>query len=125
EAAFAAAGQDLALRAAQTYFDVLAAQDAVALVRAQKSAIAEQLAQAKQNFEVGTATITDTHEAQARYDLVNAQEIAVQSDLELKQRTLVQLTGKRYATLEPLRERLGITAPNPDELPRSIDTGQN
>ncbi len=54
---------------AQAYFDVLAAQDTLALVRAQKTAISEQLAQAKRNFEVGTATITDTHEAQARYDL--------------------------------------------------------
>jgi outer membrane protein len=125
EAAFAAAGQDLVLRVAQSYFDVLAAQDTLTLVRAQRAAIAEQLAQAKQNFEVGTATITDTHEAQARYDLINAQEIAAQSDLDIKQRTLVQLTGKSYATLEPLREKLGITAPKPDELPHWIEIGEN
>src|SRR6266581_4207115 len=66
EAAFGQAAQDLMLRVAQAYFDVLAAQDSLALVRAQKAAISEQLAQAKRNFEVGTATITDTHEAQAR-----------------------------------------------------------
>jgi len=69
------AGQELILRTAQAYFDVLAAQDTLALVRAQKAAIQEQLAQAKRNFEVGTATITDTHEAQARYDLSGSQEI--------------------------------------------------
>ena len=62
--------QDLIVRAAQAYFDVLAAQDTLVLVRAQKAAISEQLAQAKRNFEVGTATITDTHEAQSRYDLI-------------------------------------------------------
>ncbi|MEX1074481.1 MAG: TolC family protein, partial [Burkholderiales bacterium] len=69
EFTFGQAGQDLILRAAQAYFDVLAAQDTLGFVRAQKTAIAEQLAQARRNFEVGTATITDTHEAQARYDL--------------------------------------------------------
>ena len=69
EATFGQAYQDLIIRVAQAYFDVLAAHDTLALVRAQKVATAEQLAQAKRNFEVGTATITDTHEAQARYDL--------------------------------------------------------
>jgi outer membrane protein len=73
EAAFGQAQQDLIVRVAQAYFDVLAAQDTFALVRAQKEAISEQLAQAKRNFEVGTATITDTHEAQARFDLAGAQ----------------------------------------------------
>src|SRR6185295_15973705 len=69
EATFAQAAQDLIVRTAQAYFDVLAAQDTLALLQAQKTAIGEQLAQAKRNFEVGTATITDTHEAQARFDL--------------------------------------------------------
>ena len=87
------------MRIAQAYFDVLAAQDSLALVRAQKIAITEQLAQAKRNFEVGTATITDTHEAQARYDLVVAQEIAAQNDLEIKQRALQQLAGTQHAAL--------------------------
>ena len=64
EAQFGQASQDLILRVAQAYFDVLAAQDSLAFIQAQKSAISEQLAQARRNFEVGTATITDTHEAQ-------------------------------------------------------------
>src|SRR5947207_6496058 len=76
EATFGQAAQDLAVRTAQAYFDVLAARDTLALVGAQKAAISEQLAQAKRNFEVGTATITDTHEAQARYDLLIGPQIA-------------------------------------------------
>ena len=84
EAVFGQAGQDLIVRVAQAYFDVLAAEDTLALVGAQKIAIAEQLAQAKRNFEVGTATITDTHEAQARFDLAVAQEISAQNDLDNK-----------------------------------------
>ena len=70
------AEQELIVRVSQAYFDVLASQDSLAFVKAQKIAVAEQLASAKRNFEVGTSTITDTREAQARYDLVIAQEIA-------------------------------------------------
>ncbi len=76
-----ASEQDLIVRSSQAYFDVLAAQDTLTFVRAQKEAVAEQLASAKRNFEVGTSTITDTREAQARFDLVTAQEIAAENDV--------------------------------------------
>ena len=89
-----AAEQDLIVRTSQTYFDVLAAQDTLAFVRAQKVAVAEQLASAKRNFEVGTSTITDSREAQARYDLVIAQEIAAENDLRVRKIALDQLVGK-------------------------------
>ncbi|RYY92934.1 MAG: channel protein TolC [Comamonadaceae bacterium] len=72
QAVLTAAEQDLIVRVSQAYFDVLASQDSLSLVRAQKVAVAEQLASAKRNFEVGTSTITDSREAQARYDLVTA-----------------------------------------------------
>src|SRR6266487_2591559 len=103
EAVFGQATQDLIVRVAQAYFDVLASQDSLAFIQGQKVAISEQLAQAKRNFEVGTATITDTHEAQARFDLIVAQEIAAQNDLENKRRALQALNGKEYAELAPLR----------------------
>jgi outer membrane protein len=124
EAAFGAARQDLILRVAQAYFDVLDAQDALRLARAQEAAIAEQLAQAKQRFEVGTATIIDTHEAQARYDLVSAQQIAIQNDLDIKRRVLYQLTGKEYGELQPLRDKLSLQAPATDTMQRWVDLGE-
>ena len=89
-----ASEQDLIVRTSQAYFDVLAAQDTLTFVTAQKAAVAEQLASAKRNFEVGTSTITDTREAQARYDLVLAQEIAAENDLRVKKIALDQLVGK-------------------------------
>lgn len=88
-----AAEQDLVVRTAQAYFDVLAAQDNLTVVRAQKAAVDEQLAFAKRNFEVGTSTITDSREAQARFDLVTAQEIAADNDLRVKKIALDQLVG--------------------------------
>jgi outer membrane protein len=88
------ASQDLIVRTSQGYFDALAAGDTLAFVRAQKAAVAEQLASAKRNFEVGTSTITDTREAQARFDLVIAQEISAENDLRVKKLTLDTLVGK-------------------------------
>src|SRR5574340_1687378 len=99
---FKAAEQDLILRVAQAYFDVLQSQDNMAFIAAQKAAITEQLASAKRNFEVGTATITDTHEAQARYDLAVAQEIAEQNTYNIRLRTLEKLVGKPAGTLDTL-----------------------
>ncbi|MCX7243634.1 MAG: TolC family outer membrane protein, partial [Polaromonas sp.] len=90
-----AAEQELIVRTSQTYFDALASQDSLNFVKAQKAAVAEQLASAKRNFEVGTATITDTREAQARFDLVLAQEIAAENDLRVKKIALDQLVGKQ------------------------------
>ncbi len=96
------AEQDLILRVAQAYFDVLQAQDNISFINSQKAAITEQLASAKRNFEVGTATITDTHEAQARFDLAVAQEIAEQNSLSIRQRALEKLIGKPAGSLDTL-----------------------
>jgi outer membrane protein len=124
EATFNQAGQDLIIRTAQAYFDVLAAQDTLELVRAQKAATAEQLAAAKRNFEVGTATITDTHEAQARFDLINAQEIASLNDLENKRRSLQLITGKEYRELSPLRPEIKLAPPNPDNMETWVELAE-
>ena len=91
---FIIAAQELILRVAQAYFDILLAQVNVEVAEAQKKAIAEQLAQAKRNFEVGTATIVDTHEAQARFDLTLSQEIAARNNFEVSRRTLQQIIGR-------------------------------
>jgi outer membrane protein len=88
------AEQDLIVRTSQAYFEVLGSQSSLAFVKAQKAAVAEQLASAKRNFEVGTATITDSREAQARFDLVLAQEIAAENELRVKKLALDQLVGK-------------------------------
>ncbi|MGE0097367.1 MAG: TolC family outer membrane protein [Hydrogenophaga sp.] len=96
------AEQDLILRTSQAYFDVLAAQDTLTFVQAQKAAVAEQLAAAKRNFEVGTTTVTDSREAQAQYDLVLALEIAAENDLRVKKLALDQLVGRPGVTPRPL-----------------------
>ena len=113
EIQFAQAQSDLVLRVAQAYFDVLAAQDTILFIQAQKAATVEQLESAKRNFEVGTATITDTHEAQARFDLILAQEIAADNDLAVKRNALAQVTGKLPEQLASLKAGVTLTAPEP------------
>jgi outer membrane protein len=116
EAQYGQATQDLIVRVAQAYFDVLAAQDNLEFTKANKVAIAEQLAQAKRNFEVGTATITDTNEAQARFDLAGAQEIAGQNALEVALRALQQIIGSVPDRFTPLKSKLVIEAPQPNNM---------
>jgi len=127
EAQFAAAQQDLILRVAQAYFDVLTAQDNLTATQAQKSATTEQLASAKRNFEVGTQTITDTHEAQAAYDLVVAQEFAAINDLEVKRNALRQIIGQAPGDLAGLRTGVAIAPPEPASIDPWISAaeGQN
>jgi outer membrane protein len=117
EAVLTTAEQDLIVRVSQAYFDVLASQDTLTLVRAQKAAVAEQLASAKRNFEVGTSTITDTREAQARYDLVIAQEIAAENDLQVKKVVLDQLVGRPGSVPVPLAQPVVL----PTAMPANIE----
>ena len=111
-----AAEQDLIVRVSQAYFDVLGARDNLATAQAAKKAIGEQLASAKRNFEVGTATITDTREAQARYDLSNAQEIAADNDLRTKQVVLDQLVGRKGVDPKPLIQPVALPALPDDDI---------
>lgn len=116
EANFVQAGQDLILRVAQAYFDVLYANESLKAVQANKKSIEQQLESAKRNFEVGTSTIVDSQEAQARFDLATAQEIAAESDLEVRQRTLQAIIGKEPGPLAPFRRGAELTPPQPADM---------
>jgi outer membrane protein len=116
ELSLASARQDLATRVSQAYFDVLLAQDNVTLVGSQKAAVGEQLAQARRNFEVGTATIVDTNEAQARYDQVIAQEIAAANELDRTRWALRNAVGRYETNLSGLKPSVQIEAPQPTNM---------
>jgi len=125
EATFAQAQQDLITRVAQAYFDVLTAQDNLTSTQAQKVATTEQLASAKRNFEVGTQTITDTHEAQAAYDLVVAQEFAAINDLDNKRTALQVIIGQAPGELAPLRTGVTISPPSPAAVEPWVSSAEN
>lgn len=109
-----AAAQDLMLRLSQAYFDMLAAQDSVETARAARKAVEVQLALATRSFEVGTATVTDTREAQARLDLATAQTIAAENELRSRQVVLDQLVGRQGVSPRPLPEAAALP-PTPDD----------
>jgi outer membrane protein len=116
QAQLTAAEQDLIVRLSQAYFDVLTAADTLASVRSLKTATAEQLASAKRNFEVGTATIVDTRDAQAKYDLVIAQELAADNDLRVKSLALDQLVGRSGTAPKPLLAPVVLSNLLPDDV---------
>ncbi len=124
EAQFVQAQQSTILRAAQAYFDVLYAEENLRALQAQKTAIAEQLEQAKKNFEVGTSTIVDTYEAQSRYDLATAQELAAQSEFEIKKRALEVIVGRDPGTLATLREKAELAPPQPNIMNPWVEAAQ-
>jgi outer membrane protein len=116
EATFAQSRQDLILRVTQAYFDVLAAQDALGAIEANKRAVSENLAQAKREFEVGTKTIVDTTEAQARFDQIVAQEQVARGDLIVKRYALRLIIGRDAGDLVPLREAPQLDPPAPADV---------
>jgi len=122
----ASARQDLILRVAQAYFDVLASQDALDALEANKKAVAENLAQAQREFQVGTKTIVDTHEAQARYDQIVAQQQVALGDLVVKKNALRAIIGHDPGLLQPLRDAPKLAAPEPadvEQWARRAETG--
>jgi outer membrane protein len=116
ELQFAQAREDLIVRVAQAYFDVLASSDALVAIQTNKQAISEQLAQAQREFEVGTKTIVDTHEAKARYDQALAQEQVALGDLVVKKSALRAIIGRDAGDLAPLRDAPELVAPQPADV---------
>jgi outer membrane protein len=113
DAQLVAAQQDLLLRVATRYFLVLGAQDNVAFVEADKEAIARTLDQAQQRFDVGLAAITDTLEAQARYDIAVSDAINAERLLDDTREALRELTGELPLAPEVLKAEIPLITPEP------------
>ncbi len=121
EADFEAAQQDLILRVATRYFEVLAAEDTLEATQLSKRAIDRQLEQAKQRFEVGLIAITDVQEAQAAYDQAVADEIAAKRALATAREGLREITGEYLRDLETPGEELSLESPDPVEEDAWVD----
>jgi outer membrane protein len=124
EAQLAQAQQDLALRVSTAYFNVLAARDQLIALEAAKRATLEQLQQARREFEVGTKTIIDTNEAQARYDQIVAQQQVAIGTLIVRRSELQTIIGREVDTLSPLRERPTLQAPTPSDIARWVGAAE-
>ena len=118
---FLQAQQDLVIRVSQAYFDVLTAQDNVELFQNKKALIKQQLQAAQSKFEVGSATIVDANDAQARFDLANAQETAAQAELIVRRGVLEQIVGHPVPPLKPLAKDAKIEGVVADPRAKSKD----
>ncbi|MEJ7686953.1 MAG: TolC family outer membrane protein [Variovorax sp.] len=121
---FRLAEQELALRVTQSYLDVLVAQEAARVAGLQVDAIDQQLALARRNFEVGTATVTDVHEAQSRLDLSRAQAIAARNDLEGRRTELERILGEPVERLASLRDDGRMPAADPNNAQEWVDSAR-
>ena len=115
-ARYAAARQDLIVRVANAYFQVLAARDNLEFARAEKNANQRQLEQARQRFEVGLIAITDVHESQAAFDAARAQEIEARNRLSSAREALRVITGQYHEQLSPLAPKIPLLAPDPQDI---------
>jgi len=113
DAQLASAQQDLLLRVATRYFLVLGAQDNLDFVQADKAAIGRTLEQAQKRFEVGLAAITDTLDAQARYDIAVSDEINAEKLLDDAREALREVTGELPVDPEILRTDIPLLKPDP------------
>lgn len=121
EAQFQDARQALALRVAQAYFDVLAARDNLAFARAEKEAIARQLEQTRQRFEVGLIAITDVHESQAAYDTTVAAEITAENSLNIAMEILREITGQPVSEIKALSAEIPLLTPDPADARQWVE----
>ncbi|WDZ98133.1 TolC family outer membrane protein [Herbaspirillum sp. WKF16] len=117
DAQFSQAQQDVVLRVAQAYFDVLVAEESLSVAQTQLNAVEQQLGLAKRNFDVGVSTITDTYEAKSRFDLATSQRIAAMNDLVNKRAEYERVTGEEPRDLLELRQDISLPKPTPPDLP--------
>ena len=118
---FEAAQQDLIVRVVSRYFEVLAAEDRLTSIHADRLAIARQLEQAKQRFEVGLIAITDVQESQAAHDQSIANEIQAKRELATSRYFLREITGEYISTLSAPGENFPLISPNPADEASWID----
>jgi len=121
---FEAAKQDLIIRVAEAYFNVLAAKDNLAFAQAELKAVSQELEQTKQKFEVGLIAVTDVNEAQARYDQAVASEISAQNALDNYYELLLQITGRYYYDLRQLKDSFALRKPDPESIDAWVKQAQ-
>ncbi|MAD46363.1 MAG: secretion protein [Oceanospirillaceae bacterium] len=117
--------QQLLLRTAQAYFDVLRAKDNLSTAQAEEQAVKRSLEQTKQRFDVGLIAITEVHEAQATYDLTYVNLLGMESSLDISYEALEQLTGQRFDQVDPLRDEVPMEMPEPADASAWVDSGMD
>ncbi|WP_430460590.1 TolC family outer membrane protein [Thalassolituus sp. LLYu03] len=115
--------QQLLMRTAQAYFNVLRAKDNLSTAQAEEKAVKRSLEQTKQRFDVGLIAITDVHEAQASYDLSYVNLLGMEAALDISYEALEQLTGQHFDAVSPLRDDVSMEMPAPANVDEWVSSG--
>lgn len=118
------AAQTLIMQVARAYFEVLHAQDVIEAILQLRASDHEQLVSAHKNFELGSTTIVDVHEAQMSYDSTNAQLIEARSNLGMARHALSRITGRSAQELGTLRERINLLSPEPIDIETWVNAAE-
>jgi outer membrane protein len=124
DATFLASEQNLINRVANAYFNVLSAKDTLHFATAQKEALASQLNQVQQRFNVGLVAITDVYDFQAQYDAQVAQEISARNNLADAKESLAVITGIPVDELSPLISTIPLNSPEPINMEDWVDRAE-
>lgn len=116
EATYQAELQNLMVKIAEAYFNVLSAEDNLEFSRSEKQAIARQLEQAKQRFAIGLVDVTEVREAQAAFDQADANEIEAANNVDNQKEALTEIVGEQNIRLNTLGERIALVKPEPDDI---------
>lgn len=121
EAEYAAASQDLILRVARAYLEALLAQDSLEFTRAEKASIQHQLESAEARLKVGLATITDAHDARARFEIAAAQETETENAMHDKREALRELVGRSPESLARVGANMPLITPEPADINQWVE----
>jgi len=119
------AEQQLLLRTAEAYFNVLRAEDNMSTANAELKAVQRSLEQTKQRYDVGLTAITDVHQAQAAYDLSYAALLGQRANRQIQYEALEQLTGSPVAEVSPLRADVSMKDPEPKDSDTWVQSGMD
>lgn len=109
------AEQDLILRSATAYLNLMAAQDGLELARTERDATEKQAQQAKVRFESGLGTVTQLHDTAGRLAVNQAREVEAASRLEDARAGLREITGYEVSAVQPFAGDIEPSAPQPAE----------
>ncbi|MEO5339135.1 MAG: TolC family outer membrane protein [Magnetococcus sp. MYC-9] len=121
---YAVAEQDLVMRAARLYYDALLAMDTHRLALAEREAMGQRLATTKARLEVGTAVMTDLHDAQAAYDMAETGVIGAENQLQSRFEALGEVVGQPVTALAPLRKEIPLLKPDPEDIEGWVQRAQ-
>lgn len=121
EQTYQAALQNLYVRVATAYFNVLQAQDMVDIQRSFEDGYKLEYDLASTRLKNGLSMEADVNQTKAYYLLEKAQRISAEDNLKDARRALEQITGKPTGELKKLRDDLPIQSPQPDSEQAWVD----